>query len=42
MELPLSRELSLSVGDDGIIGRRVTVWLQNSENLIAEGVVGFN
>lgn len=45
VELPLDTPLSLEVGDDGIIGRRVSVcWTteSGSEDLVAEGIVGFN
>ncbi|KAG5972172.1 hypothetical protein E4U55_000887 [Claviceps digitariae] len=45
VELPLDSPLALEVGDGGIIGRRVSVcWKTKSgtEDLIAEGIVGFN
>ncbi|KAG6092198.1 hypothetical protein E4U30_005737 [Claviceps sp. LM220 group G6] len=44
-ELPLQSPLSLEVGNDGIIGRRVSLSLETrpgSEDLVAEGIVGFN
>ncbi|KAK2028634.1 hypothetical protein LX32DRAFT_590249 [Colletotrichum zoysiae] len=43
MELALQRPISLQVGDDGIIGRRVSVFPKSEmENACAEGIVGFN
>ncbi|KAG5948160.1 hypothetical protein E4U53_006331 [Claviceps sorghi] len=45
VELPLDSPLSLEVGSDGIIGRRVSVCQKTtsgSEDLVAEGIVGFN
>ncbi|KAG6309431.1 hypothetical protein E4U44_006939 [Claviceps purpurea] len=44
-ELPLELPLSLEVGNDGIIGRRVSLsWetRSGSEGPVAEGIVGFN
>ncbi|OLN96831.1 hypothetical protein CCHL11_02306 [Colletotrichum chlorophyti] len=43
LELTLQRPVSLQVGDDGIIGRRVSVFPKTEmENAVAEGIVGFN
>lgn len=45
VELPLDSPLSLEVGDDGIIGRRVSISSTTDsgpEVLLAEGIVGFN
>ncbi|KAH7309532.1 hypothetical protein B0I35DRAFT_440190 [Stachybotrys elegans] len=40
IELPLEKPLSLEVGNNGIIGRRVS--LISSQSVLAEGIVGFN
>lgn len=44
VEFPLDQPLSLEVGNDGIIGRRVSMFsrISGKETVIAEGVVGFN
>ncbi|KAF4451137.1 hypothetical protein F53441_5836 [Fusarium austroafricanum] len=45
VELPLQGPLSLEVGGDGIIGRRVSVYSRlasGQDKIIAEGIVGFN
>lgn len=45
VELLLDAPLSLEVGNDGIIGRRVSLYSHSSpgpDMLVAEGVVGFN
>jgi hypothetical protein len=45
VELSLDEPLSLEVGNDGIIGRRVSLFTGPSlgrDNVIAEGIVGFN
>lgn len=45
VELSLDAPLSLEVGDDGIIGRRVSLYSRppsGQELLVAEGIVGFN
>ncbi|KAG4267123.1 hypothetical protein FPRO06_10267 [Fusarium proliferatum] len=44
VELPLQGPLSLEVGGDGIIGRRVSVYsrLASGDKIVAEGIVGFN
>ncbi|KZL85830.1 hypothetical protein CI238_05749 [Colletotrichum incanum] len=43
VELALQSPISLQVGDDGIIGRRVSVFPKSEmENACAEGIVGFN
>lgn len=45
LELPLERPLSLEIGNDGIIGRRVSVcadYQTERQAIIAEGIVGFN
>lgn len=43
IELPLDKPLSLEVGNDGIIGRRVSLYSRSVPNhVVAEGIVGFN
>jgi hypothetical protein len=44
VELSLRGPLSLEVGGDGIIGRRVSVYsrLASGDKIVAEGIVGFN
>ncbi|KAG5662488.1 hypothetical protein KAF25_004906 [Fusarium avenaceum] len=45
VELPLQGPLSLEVGGDGIIGRRVSVYSRlgsGQDRIVAEGIVGFN
>lgn len=45
LELPLDRPLSLEIGNEGIIGRRVSVcadYQTERQAIIAEGIVGFN
>ncbi|KAH6889746.1 hypothetical protein B0T10DRAFT_486761 [Thelonectria olida] len=45
VELSLDKPLSLEVGNDGIIGRRVSLYSRPSsghEIVVAEGIVGFN
>ncbi|SPJ86808.1 uncharacterized protein FTOL_11833 [Fusarium torulosum] len=45
VELPLQGPLSLEVGGDGIIGRRVSIYSRLSsgqDRIVAEGIVGFN
>ncbi|PNP56162.1 hypothetical protein THARTR1_03687 [Trichoderma harzianum] len=43
IELPLDKPLSLEVGSDGIIGRRVSLYSRSVPNhVVAEGIVGFN
>ncbi|KAI0129040.1 hypothetical protein BJ170DRAFT_594860 [Xylariales sp. AK1849] len=42
MEAELNRLLTVGVGGDGIIGRRVTIWTPNAMEPFAEGVVGYN
>ena len=39
-DLALDDFLSLNVGDDGIIGRRVTMMTRGE--MVADGIVGFN
>ena len=44
-ELPLETPLSLEVGNEGIIGRRVSLCSRQSSGpdlVVAEGIVGFN
>lgn len=41
VEIPLGVALSLQVGNDGIIGRRVSMRRRCGE-LLADGIVGFN
>ncbi len=38
--MPLRAAVALSVGQDGIIGRRVS--MQRGGELLADGIVGFN
>lgn len=38
--MPLASALSLNVGNDGIIGRRVS--MRRGNELLADGIVGFN
>ena len=40
VEMALGEALSLNVGHDGIIGRRVS--MRKGEELLADGIVGFN
>ncbi|GKT46235.1 uncharacterized protein ColSpa_06416 [Colletotrichum spaethianum] len=43
VELALRSPISLQVGDDGIIGRRVSVFSKSEmKDACAEGIVGFN
>jgi hypothetical protein len=42
MEIKLDQPLTIGVGGNGIIGRRVTLWMDNDMRCIAEGVIGFN
>lgn len=46
LELSLDEPLSLQVGNDGIIGRRVSVFAGSgagaADTMLAEGIVGFN
>ncbi|KAH6975336.1 hypothetical protein BKA56DRAFT_88013 [Ilyonectria sp. MPI-CAGE-AT-0026] len=45
VELPLDKPLSLEVGNEGIIGRRVSLYSRPSTGrdvVVAEGIVGFN
>lgn len=45
VELPLDTPLSIEVGHDGIIGRRVSLCsgpIPSPENTVAQGIVGFN
>ncbi|KAK4082296.1 uncharacterized protein Triagg1_2108 [Trichoderma aggressivum f. europaeum] len=43
IELPLDKPLSLEVGNDGIIGRRVSLLSRSvPDQVVAEGIVGFN
>ncbi|KAF5025111.1 hypothetical protein F66182_2812 [Fusarium sp. NRRL 66182] len=45
VERPLQGPLSLEVGGDGIIGRRVSVYSRlgsGQDRIVAEGIVGFN
>ncbi|KAF6786171.1 hypothetical protein CSOJ01_15463 [Colletotrichum sojae] len=43
LELALQTPISLQVGDDGIIGRRVSVFSRSEmNNALAEGIVGIN
>jgi hypothetical protein len=40
MEMALGEALSLNVGNDGIIGRRVS--MRRGGELVGDGIVGFN
>ncbi|KAK3370441.1 hypothetical protein B0H63DRAFT_316061 [Podospora didyma] len=40
LEIALGQSLALEVGDDGIIGRRVS--MTRGDELLADGIVGFN
>jgi hypothetical protein len=40
VDMPLGAALSLQVGNDGIIGRRVS--MRRGGELLADGIVGFN
>lgn len=42
MEVELEQPMKIQVGDDGIIGRRVSVWTQHGTGPISEGIVGYN
>ncbi|KAI1469490.1 uncharacterized protein F4812DRAFT_423293 [Daldinia caldariorum] len=42
IEVPLTHPMNIEVGGDGIIGRRVTLWLQGAVDPIAEGIIGYN
>ncbi|KAL7784621.1 hypothetical protein V8C37DRAFT_395476 [Trichoderma ceciliae] len=43
IELPLDKPLSLEVGNEGIIGRRVSLYSRSAPSkVLAEGIVGFN
>ncbi|KAL0932671.1 uncharacterized protein CTRU02_211634 [Colletotrichum truncatum] len=43
LELALQKPISLQVGDDGIIGRRVSILSgAGMDSAVAEGIVGFN
>ncbi|KAF4470219.1 hypothetical protein FALBO_2891 [Fusarium albosuccineum] len=45
VELSLEKPLSLEVGNDGIIGRRVSLYSRiasSQDRIVAEGIVGFN
>ena len=43
VELPLSKPLLLEVGNEGIIGRRVSLYSGAAPNrVVAEGIVGVN
>lgn len=38
----LERPVKMEVGVDGIIGRRVSIWIQQSKEPLLEGIAGFN
>ncbi|KAI0186953.1 hypothetical protein EV127DRAFT_437488 [Xylaria flabelliformis] len=42
MMYELERPVKMEVGDDGIIGRRVSIWIQQSTEPLSEGIAGFN
>lgn len=45
VEIPLSEPMNLDVGDQGVIGRRVSVFSTappDNDTVMAEGIVGFN
>ncbi|KAI1114858.1 hypothetical protein F5Y14DRAFT_450715 [Nemania sp. NC0429] len=42
MEVELEEPVKIEVGDDGIIGRRVSLWTQQGTGPVSEGIVGYN
>ncbi|CAJ2510243.1 Uu.00g061430.m01.CDS01 [Anthostomella pinea] len=42
MEVELRRPMKIEVGGDGIIGRRVSVWIARGVDPVAEGIIGYN
>ncbi|KAL7627207.1 hypothetical protein AAE478_003983 [Parahypoxylon ruwenzoriense] len=42
IEVPLTNPMRIEVGGEGIIGRRVTLWLEQGSNPVAEGIIGYN
>lgn len=42
VEVPLPYPIKIEVGNDGIIGRRVSLWSQHATDPIAEGIIGYN
>lgn len=38
----LAHPMKVEVGNDGIIGRRVTIWKEGVSYPVAEGVIGYN
>ncbi|KAI1768910.1 hypothetical protein GGR53DRAFT_476286 [Hypoxylon sp. FL1150] len=42
VEVPLTYPVKIEVGNDGIIGRRVSLWSQHATDPIAEGIIGYN
>ncbi|KAH8161014.1 hypothetical protein CIB48_g7237 [Xylaria polymorpha] len=42
MMYELERPVKMEVGADGIIGRRVSIWVRQSTEPLAEGIAGFN
>ncbi|KAI0441719.1 hypothetical protein F4803DRAFT_522356 [Xylaria telfairii] len=42
MMYELERPVKMEVGADGIIGRRVSIWIRQSTEPLAEGIAGFN
>ncbi|KAI5863294.1 hypothetical protein GGS23DRAFT_525465 [Durotheca rogersii] len=42
IEVPLSHPMRIEVGGEGIIGRRVTLWSEQSSSPAAEGIIGYN
>ncbi|KAI1754167.1 hypothetical protein F4782DRAFT_45258 [Xylaria castorea] len=42
MMYELERPVKMEVGVDGIIGRRVSIWIRQSTEPLSEGIAGFN
>ncbi|KAI1769983.1 hypothetical protein F4818DRAFT_280474 [Hypoxylon cercidicola] len=42
IEVPLTYPVKIEVGNDGIIGRRVSLWSQHATEPMAEGIIGYN
>lgn len=38
----LAHPMKVEVGNDGIIGRRVTIWKEGVSYPVAEGIIGYN
>ncbi|KAI0406642.1 hypothetical protein F4802DRAFT_88813 [Xylaria palmicola] len=42
LEFELERPLTIGFGNDGIIGRKVSIWTQHGAGPLAEGIIGYN